>query len=40
VNTGGVNSCSVAMDAHGNAIVVWDQDTVNARLDIWANVFR
>ncbi|WP_382163592.1 hypothetical protein [Hydrogenophaga sp. ANAO-22] len=40
VNTGGVNRCSVAMDANGNAIVVWDQDTVNARLDIWANVFR
>lgn len=40
VNTGGVNSCSVAMDANGNAIVVWDQDTVNARLDIWANLFR
>ncbi|WP_382327783.1 hypothetical protein ACFJGX_03840 [Hydrogenophaga sp. UC242_50] len=40
VNTGGVNRCSVRMDANGNALVVWDQDTVNARLDIWANVFR
>lgn len=40
VDTGGVNSCSVAMDANGNAIVVWDQDTVNSRLDIWANLFR
>ena len=40
VTTGGVNSCALAMDASGNAIVVWDQDTTNARLDIWANVFR
>jgi len=40
VTTGDVNTCSVAMDANGNAIVVWDQDTTNARLDIWANVFR
>lgn len=40
VNTGDVNTCSLAMDANGNAIVVWDQDTTNGRLDIWANVFR
>ena len=40
MTTGDVNTCSVAMDGNGNAIVVWDQDTTNARLDIWANVFR
>ncbi len=37
----GINTCSIAVDANGNAVAVWEQDDgLPPHGDIWSNVFR